>query len=740
MPLRFALPLVLVVGLPVAAGLVAATAWRLVRAGLPRGRTAALAALRGGAFLLVVLLLARPEAEQREDPARRKTVAVLVDRSRSMSLRDGGTPRFERALALARTGLLPALQARGLAADVVLFDATAVPAPLPPAGTAAVGPATDLGSAVQQAVASREPAPLAVVALSDGAANRADGNAAGLQALVESRVPFVGVGFGADVGAPTLSLARVLAPPQVPPRQSFRVAALLSATGEGELPAFELMLLRDGRLAQTKRVPAGAAARFWSEGFDVSEDAEGLRQYRVELRPPVSSSLVTVARSAEAPVRVGKEKEFRVLFVQGALTWDFKFIGRALRGDPNVRVTGLSRTSTHSVFRQNVESAGELLNGFPKELSEIAPFRVVVLSDLKPADLQPEQQELLARFSGELGGGVLLLGGASTFDGSWLGSRLEQLLPVTFDTAGGVSGLDRPFHLRLTDTARRHPVFQLGEGAAGTRAWDALPTFTQYGRVLAEKPGAVVWARHGEDSGPNGPRILMAAQSYGSGTSAIVCVQNLWRWRLAKDSDPQAFDRFWRQLFRHLGQSGRQDVLVQVLDQELRPHADVRVLLERQPRPDLAGDADPRAYSVVVRAPAGASVLDQQMPLAPSRPVGLTFRAEDEGTYTVQVTDAAGATVASQPVEVRDTDRELSRTGRDLPNLRQWASGSGGFALAEEEAGDPAALVARVVEEAQELVRRRARRVPLGWNAGVMAALLALLGGEWALRRRWGLA
>jgi uncharacterized membrane protein len=738
--LRFAYPLVLAVGVPAAGALVGASAVRLLRAGLPRGRTAAVCALRGGALLLMVLLLARPEAEQREDPARRKTVAVLVDRSRSMSLREGGTPRFERALALARTGLLPALRARGLKPDVILFDATAVPAPLPPAGTTAQGPATDLGSAVQQAVASREPAPLAVIALSDGATNRAGGNAAGLQALVESRVPFVGVGFGADVGAPTLSLARLLAPPQVPPRQSFRVAALLQATGEGELPAFDLVLLRDGRLAQTKSVAAGPAARFWSEGFDLTEDAEGRHLYRVELRPPASASLVTVARSAEAPVRVGREKEFRVLYVQGTLTWDFKFIGRALRGDPNVRVTGLSRTSTHSVFRQNVETAGELLNGFPRELSEIAPFRVVVLSDLKPADLQPEQQELLARFSGELGGGVLLIGGASTFDGSWQGSRLEQLLPVTFDTAGAVTGLDRPFHLRLTDAARRHPVFQLGEGATGTRAWDALPTFTQYGRVLSEKPGAVVWARHGEDTGPNGPRILMATQSYGSGTAAIVCVQNLWRWRLAKDADPQAFDRFWRQLFRHLGQAGRQDVLVQVLDQELRPHADVRVLLERQPRPDLEKAADPQAYSVRVRAPAGGSAVDQKMTLAPSHPVGLTFRAEDEGTYTVEVTDAAGATVASQPIEVRDTDRELARTGRDLPNLRQWASGSGGFAVAEEEAGDPAALVARVVGEAQELVRRRARRVPLGWNAVVMAALLGLLGAEWALRKRWGLA
>jgi len=38
------------------------------------------------------------------------------------------------------------------------------------------------------------------------------------------------------------------------------------------------------------------------------------------------------------------------------------------------------------------------------------------------------QQEVLARFCGELGGGVLLLGGAATFDGSWQNSRLEQLL------------------------------------------------------------------------------------------------------------------------------------------------------------------------------------------------------------------------------------------------------------------------------------------------------------------------
>ena len=101
---------------------------------------------------------------------------------------------------------------------------------------------------------------------------------------------------------------------------------------------------------------------------------------------------------AATTVRISSEKELRVLYVQGALTWDYKFIGLALRGDPAIKLTGLTRTSSQSVFRQNVESAGELLGGFPTMLEELAPYRVVVISNLRPADLNPAQQELLVRF------------------------------------------------------------------------------------------------------------------------------------------------------------------------------------------------------------------------------------------------------------------------------------------------------------------------------------------------------
>jgi hypothetical protein len=736
LPAGFDLPVALYVGVPAAALLLAASGLRLARAGVSPGRLTALLALRGTALLTIVFLLARPVSLVGLEPGTRRRVVLLVDRSRSMGLPEGGRPRYQRALALA-SELAPALGRLGFETEPLLFDATVAPGPLPaPTAGTAEGARTDLGGAIRHAALATSPPPAAVVALSDGAANESAANAQAMLALIEAPAPFLGIGFGDDRGVPTLSLHRVTAPQVVPPRQRFRVSAHLQATGDQVVPDFDLLLLRDGKAVQSRRIAGGRGSRFWSEGFEVDEAEEGSHEYGVVLRPP-GHGVVPVSTRGHARVRVGKEKDFRVLYVQGALTWDFKFIGRALRGDPAIRVTGLSRTSKQSVFRQNVESAGELLGGFPEDLSQLAPYRVLVLSDMKPAELTPAQQELVARFCGELGGGVLLIGGAATFDTSWQGTRLEQLLPVAFDPNPGVAGLDRPFHLRLTDTARRSAVFQVKDDGSSERVWDSLPTFTQYGRVLAEKPGAVVWARHDQDSGPQGRRILMASQSYGAGVSAVITVQNLWRWRLAKDGDPATFDRFWQQLFRHLGQSGRQDVSVQFLDQEIRPHGEIKALVERGPRPE-GGSAEAEDYTVRVRDPGGAVILEQKTRLRPGRPVAIAFRAGGEGVHVVEVADPRGVGVARHTLEVREIDREMERTARDMDNLTQWASVSGGLALREEECTDADGLAARVKAQVQQ--RRRSRRVPFGVGGASLAWLLGALCAEWALRRRWGLA
>lgn len=738
--LTFEFPPAWQVGLPLAAAALAWAVWRQRRLGLNKPAVALLVSLRAVALLLLVFLAARPVwmARQPVEAAARR-VALLLDRSESMSLEEGDRTRFDQALGFARRDLLPALRAADLPVRAWSFAREVEPVE---AGTSANlkpnGRRTNLGGAIVRAFTGAAVPPLAVIALTDGVVNERADNARALAALVDARAPFIGVGFGSDLGVRTLALRQVDAPAVAAPRSEFNVSAQLELVNPEETPGFELVLFRDGQLLQKKAISAGHGSRCWLESFRVAEPAAGVRHYTIQLLPPNVSGLKCVNSLGTTAVRITEEKELRVLYVQGALTWDYKFVGLALKEDPGLKLTGLTRTSRQSIFRQNVEAAGELVRGFPTSIEELAPFRVVVLSNLKPIDLSPAQQELLARFAGELGGGVLMIGGPTTFDASWQGSRLEQLLPVVFAGHAGVVGLDRPFRLQLTEEAARHPVFQISDRRVTREAWAEVPAFTQYGRVDAAKPGAQVWAVHQQDEGPRGRRILMAAQRYGAGQSAVICIQNFWRWRLARDVDPQQFDRFWRQLFRFLGEASRQEVSVHLADQELRPEMDVRVVLEKQPNPGNPAETSLK-YRIRVATADKQVVQVQSLDLAPRRPVEMTFRAEKAGLYTVTVEDAVKQPVATRSVEIRDLNVEFQNTARDLETLRQWAALTGGLAVRAEDCRDARDIAAQLQARLAALRRHKPARTPVGVNGWMLALVLGCLAAEWVLRKRWGL-
>jgi uncharacterized membrane protein len=729
----------LIAGLAMTAVLVAFAVWRQVRAGVPRARIVTLYTLRGLALITLAFLLARPVwmGRDRLDSQRRSAV-VLLDRSESMSLLDRDQSRYQRSLDFARDHLLPALKSADLPVQAMLFAEDAVAADGKKLAEAKPdGPRSNLGGAIARAMTTISPPPLAVIALTDGAANERAENSRALSALVDAKAPFIGVGFGSDTAVQTISLRRVEAPPVAAPKTEFAVGAQLEVVNATDIPEFDLVLCRDGKFVQKKTVAASSGSRFWMESFRVSEPEVGAHEYSIQAVVGARPNVKWVSTMGYASVRITEEKELRVLYVQGALTWDYKFVNLTLKDDPSIKLTGLTRTSKQSVFRQNVESSGELLNGFPSTMEEIAAFRVVVLSNLKPIDLSPTQQELLARFCNELGGGVLMLGGAATFDASWQGTRLEQLLPVVFASSQGVLGLDRPFRMRLTDDALQHPVFQIAENETAQKSWADLPPFTQYGRVDSAKPGAQIWAVHPQDQGPNGARILMAAQRYGAGISCVLSIQNFWRWRLAKDSDPARFDRFWRQLFRYLSESSRQDVMIHIADQDLHPQSDIRIALEQQPNPKNIG-TKAQPFVLRVESPQKKLVHEQKMELVPGRPVETQFRANAEGLYTASVSDSRGQAVATRTIEIRDVNVELQNTGRDMETLRQWAAVSEGLALKVEDCRDAGEIVAAIrkkVQEAQHAIQK-----PFGMNGWTLVLLLGCLSAEWVLRKRWSLA
>jgi len=735
----FELPLAWLAAIPLLTAMAYAS-WRNYQRGLPKSRVAALSTLRALALLALVFLAARPVWVAKEPPSTSaRSVVLLMDRSESMALEEPDSSRYQRALDFLRDRLLPALKSANLPVQAMLFDKTAESvdgARL--ASTSPKGQRTNLGGAIAQALADSGQPPLAIIALTDGIANESADNTRALTGLVEAGVPFIGVGIGSDHGVRTLSLRAVEGPPTVPSRTTFSISAQLEMMNGDELPAFDLVLFRDGQILQKRSVAPGKGSRLWLENFQVTEEKEGTRNYTVQLFPPNLPNLRSVNVIANTAVRVSDEKELRILYVQGALTWDYKFISMALRNDQTIKMTGLTRTSKQSVFRQNVESAGELMNGFPNTLEELAPYRVVVLSNLRPADLTPAQQEVLARFCSELGGGVLMMGGPSTFDSSWQSSRLEQLLPVVFAANPGMQGLDRPFRLQLSDEALQHPVFQVADNRPARELWAQLPTFTQYGRVDAAKPGAQVWALHQTDDGPHGRRILMASQHYGAGLSAVLCIQNFWRWRLAKDSEPQQFDRFWRQLFRFLSEVGRQEVAIHLADQELHPEMDVQVILEKQPNPKNVTETN-RKFFVRVEDSQKQLLHEETVELEPLHPVDFKFHAGKPDVYNVSVTDSLKVPIAARAIEIRDVNLEFQDTARNMETLRQWASVSDGLAMKIEDCGNAGDLAAQIKNRVEQVRQTKHQRRPAGVNGWMAALVLGCLGGEWLLRKRWGL-
>lgn len=722
------------------AGVLALSMWRHRKGGLRASQILRLISLRAVTFLVLGFLAARPYWITKEPPsARARSVVLLLDRSESMALEEPEVSRYKKAVDFVRERLLPAFKSADLPVQALLFDESAEPADGSKlTSTEPKGQRTNLGGAIAQAIGSSARPPLAVVALTDGIANESADNTRALTALSEAGVPFIGVGFGSDQGVRTISLRTVDAPPVVPTKTSFSISAQLEIMNADELPAFDLALFRDGQMVQKKSISPGNGSRMWLESFQVTEEKQGEHNFAVQLFPPDFRNLKCVSALANTTVRIADDKELRVLYVQGALTWDYKFIGMALHNDPTIKLTGLTRTSKQSVFRQNVETAGELLNGFPNSLEELASFRVVVLSNLRPADLTPAQQDVLARFCSELGGGILMIGGPATFDSSWQGSRLEQLLPVVFSAGRGVQGLDRPFRLQLTDDALQHPVFQIADARPARDAWGQLPTFTQYGRVDAAKPGAQVWAVHQTDEGPTGRRILMASQHYGAGLSAVLTIQNFWRWRLAKDSEPQQFDRFWRQLFRFLSEVGRQEVAIHLPDQELHPEMDVQLSLEKQPNPKNVTDPN-RKFFVRVEDGQKNVLHEETVELEPLHPVDFKFHAGKPDIYTVSVSDSLKVPIASRAVEIRNVNVEFQNTARNMETLRQWASVSDGLAMKVEDCRDAAELARAIIAKVETQRQNRQHRRPFGINVFTLTLVVGCLGGEWLLRKRWGL-
>jgi hypothetical protein len=321
---------------------------------------------------------------------------------------------------------------------------------------------------------------------------------------------------------------------------------------------------------------------------------------------------------------------YRVLYVCGRPTADYKFLRRALEDDDQLELVAIVRIARREpkfsfginqdnnplfknfdnvdaeeierydqpvLLRLGTEDENELRDGFPKTVDALYRYDAIILDDIEAEFFTEDQMTLVEKFVNRRGGGLLMMGGLDSFaNGKYQRTPIGGMLPIYLDSEPTTPG-EHEYHLALTKYGWLQPWVRLRNTEPEERQRLAnlppIKAISQAGRI---KPAAAVLADVVDEAGNSQPALV--TQRFGDGRTAALLVADLWRTGL-KRPDPQQNDlaKSWRQTVRWLvadvprrvevvvapqpgSETGAVSITVRVRDAEFLPLDNAQVAIE----------------------------------------------------------------------------------------------------------------------------------------------------------------
>jgi uncharacterized membrane protein len=721
-------------------------AYARVAVPLSRSARALLTSLRALTLLLIVLFLLRPVQVVPAEGARDSVVAILVDGSRSMRLADDGTARIDRARAIAEQ-----LQ-RDLGShfqfEILSFGESLARTEI--AQLSADARRSDLTAALRSVSERFRGRQLAgIVVVSDGGDTTAqDVTGAGVAALssgegatVPGRVPIFTVGVGSarvrdrevvnfTAGEPLLS------------GSSVDLSVSLSTAGLGTAPV-DLRLTENGRPLETRRVTPSADVATLHEVFTVSPAPDRSTVYAVTI--PVAADEIVGENNTRSVLVPPQGRRRKVLIVEGAPGFEHTFLKRALARDAALEVDSVVRkgqdeTGRDTFFIQAASSrANALSTGYPTRRADLYAYDAVFFGNIAGDFFSRDQLEMTAEFVGTRGGGLLVFGARSFERAGLVGTPLEEVLPIDFTdrqgsiarTAGSTAAANT---LALTADGAAHPATRLALSIdENRRRWSQLPALAAVAAAGGPRAGAQVLAVTG---GAGGTKPLLIAQRYGNGRSMVFSGEAAWRWRMLMPATDTTHELVWRQIARWVAGGSTERVEIPANAVALPGTTENIRVVVRDEEFTPVGNAE---VALRVTAPGGE---ERTMPAALTDPAEGRYTAavrfDQPGVFRVVADVRRGGEplgTATRAVLVGGVDIELSEPALNESLLRRIADTSGGRYVRAEESSSIAGAIADI-----DVGNRPTELRDLWHNGYSLLAIIILLGLEWLLRRRVGLA
>ncbi|MSO35319.1 MAG: hypothetical protein EXQ54_02645 [Acidobacteria bacterium] len=715
-------------------------AYARVPIALTRAMRLSLSGLRAVTLVLLIAILLRPVVLVPPAAARNSLLPVLVDISRSMRLTDGdGVSRLDRARAIVRD--LQAQVADEYRIELLTFGEALAPGNVDE--MAATARRSDLSGALNDlADRHRRERVAGVIVLSDGG----DTSPRERDAVVRMvDAPVLAVGMGRAETSRDREVLNLTAGEPLLAGASIDLSVSAISAGFGTDPV-ELRISANGRPIEVRRVTPTADGAPIHEVFMVSPTPDSATVYAIEI-PAADGELSAEnnVRSVLVPAQTGRRK---ILMVEGAPGYEHTFLKRALAQDPGLDVDAVVRKGQNDDGRDTfyVQAApgrvAALASGFPAKRSELFVYDAIIFGNIEADFFTREQLELTSAFVAERGGGLLVLG-ARSFDRQGLsGTPLDQVLPIdltdrraTIALASSPRDTAPPNSSALTADGARHPATRLAVTTAESRQrWAQLPALASVAPIGGPRPGAQVLVVATGGDGVTQP--LIAAQRYGQGRSLVFAGEASWRWRMMRPATDHSYETIWRQLARWITAGSAAPVAIAAMTPTVPGVTErISVTVRNQEFAPVAN----AEVSLAVTAPNGeARLLTPALSSPQDGRYAVAARFDQPGVYRLDATATrAGVRIgaASRQVLVGGADQEMAQPRLNDAVLKRLAAETSGCYLPADRAGELPALLRESRVDAGVPEPR-----DLWHNGGSFLALVALLGAEWLLRRRAGLA
>lgn len=730
-----------------------------------------LVTLRTLAVAAVVVCLLDPQWVEQIKHEQRSRLAVVVDKSKSMSIEDVGGTRLDSGRKWLSEQLTP-LSPPGVSISHFAFDQQLTALQSATAANA-TGAVTALADSLENLLAVPNQDPLiGVVLVSDGIDNTSKLPEKVTRNFRRKGIPIHTVTVGTTNDMEDVILDNVQVKRAVPNEAPTRLALHVRSPGfDGQTAAIQVRGQKGIVAAQEIKLN-GADQKI---ELDFTPRDKGFQIYEAKITNLKGEWLTTNNRRLFGLEVV--DPTIRVIYMEGTPQTssspkpEWKYLKDALLTDPNISVKVLYRKlGTDGKYLNTIDTdpqTGEKIypvehprEGFPRTLSALLEYDVVIHSDIKKESFTPDQLQNIAKLVEQHGGGFVMIGGNSAFGkGGYHRTVLDRIIPVAMEQEN--DSQVTPFHTQIARGALTHPIMNFGTTPEETlKIWTSkFPMLYGFNRVDRAKPGATVLALNPVYSTPFGPGILLAVQEIGKGRSLAFTSDTTRNWGKdfetlwgepkrpgstlsERNNDQRYYRQFWVNAIRWLanGKMGRTNnpvtlelaqsycspsesvaARVKVRDSEMREISNAEVLLTI---PNSAGtnttlraryDASARAYLADLRPNQSGNFVVS----AVARQSGVELGA-DRQLLVAEGTDIEMADLKARPEFMAKLARETKGESFSL--------GKG--------TGSPAGYVFASAPEPKVEFRREHLWDKTLW----MSAILGLIALEWTIRRMRGLA